>query len=80
MTREEINALRVSSEAPFNHEQFAYWLHDRIVERIPQPQTLFSNDELMIIRCHLENQLYEYPNRSDKESKSIINKINQILK
>ena len=34
MSIEELMALRNSSEAPFNHQEYTVWLHDRIVKRI----------------------------------------------
>ena len=34
MTREEIEELRNSNEAPFNHQEFAIWLHNKILEKI----------------------------------------------
>ena len=34
MTVEEINKLRFSNEAPFNHQEFAIWLHNKIIDKI----------------------------------------------
>lgn len=34
MTQQELNRLRLSSEAPYNHEEFTKWLHNKIIEKI----------------------------------------------
>ena len=34
MTVEEIEELRSSNDAPFDHQEFAIWLHNKIVEKI----------------------------------------------
>jgi len=34
MTKKEINDLRLSDEAPYNHDAFAFWLHNKILEKI----------------------------------------------
>lgn len=34
MTIEKLEQLRQSNEAPFNHQQFAVWLHNKILEDI----------------------------------------------
>jgi hypothetical protein len=34
MSREELNTLRLSDEAPFNHEEYTAWLHNKIIDKI----------------------------------------------
>lgn len=34
MNLEELSELRNSNEAPFNHQNYTVWLHNKIIERI----------------------------------------------
>jgi len=34
MKREELEALRNSSEAPYNNEDYTVWLHNQIIDKI----------------------------------------------
>ena len=34
MSREELEALRNSSEAPYNNEDYTVWLHNKIIDAI----------------------------------------------
>lgn len=34
MNIDELMALRNSSEAPFNHQEYTVWLHNKIVDKI----------------------------------------------
>lgn len=34
MSIEELMKLRTSNEAPFNHEEYTIWLHNKIIENV----------------------------------------------
>lgn len=34
MSIEELEKLRLSDEAPFNHQEYTVWLHNKIVDKI----------------------------------------------
>jgi hypothetical protein len=34
MSVEELMKLRASSDAPFNHQEYTVWLHNKIVDKI----------------------------------------------
>ncbi len=45
MTIEKLEKLRLSNEAPLNHQEFAVWLHNQIIEDIKHELWNFREKE-----------------------------------
>lgn len=45
MTIQHLNNLRHSPEAPFNHEEYTFWLHNTIVSRIQYEINLLKDSD-----------------------------------
>lgn len=50
MTHGQVEALRLSPEAPYKHDEFAVWLHNKIVDAINYELWEFREQKAMTIK------------------------------
>ena len=50
MSIEELMNLRSSGEAPFNHQEYTVWLHNKIIEKINYELWTFRENESIKIQ------------------------------
>ena len=61
MNLESLLKLRTSDEAPFNHEEYAVWLHNKIIEDIQQELWKYreakKSDPMIYVLC---NKIFKF--------------------
>ena len=50
MTIEKLEHLRQSNEAPFNHQQYTVWLHNKIIDEIRYDMWEFREKQSMSLK------------------------------
>lgn len=63
MTAQQLNKLRTSNEAPYNHQEYTVWLHNKIVEKIMFELWEFREQKAMNIKSSYVacNNIMELP-------------------